>query len=178
MLRSLVGSEMCIRDRSKILELSPHVDAVFQSTLLLLTGNLLSPDPGDKESVQVNKLEALHTLIQTLAVDQLHPLATVPFAALLDLHLLILDRQPPTSSIAAGTAAQRLQPELLLPSGLPSPTISNHQHPHRSNNFYNVLAHPSPEVVPTCLLYTSDAADEEDSVDLGGRRFITKKKIK
>eukprot|EP00658_Telonema_sp_P-2_P049613 TRINITY_DN37754_c0_g1_i1.p1 TRINITY_DN37754_c0_g1~~TRINITY_DN37754_c0_g1_i1.p1 ORF type:complete len:169 (+),score=41.03 TRINITY_DN37754_c0_g1_i1:209-715(+) len=27
----------------------------------------------------------------------------------------------------------------------------------------------------TCLLYTSDAADEEDSVDLGGRRIITKK---
>src|SRR5674536_84841 len=25
---------------------------------------------------------------------------------------------------------------------------------------------------PTCLLYTSDAADEEDSVDLGGRRII------
>jgi len=23
-----------------------------------------------------------------------------------------------------------------------------------------------------CLLYTSDAADEEDSVDLGGRRII------
>eukprot|EP00658_Telonema_sp_P-2_P031911 TRINITY_DN23774_c0_g1_i1.p1 TRINITY_DN23774_c0_g1~~TRINITY_DN23774_c0_g1_i1.p1 ORF type:complete len:121 (-),score=30.40 TRINITY_DN23774_c0_g1_i1:105-467(-) len=28
-----------------------------------------------------------------------------------------------------------------------------------------------------CLLYTSDAADEEDSVDLGGRRIIKKKKI-
>src|SRR5664280_3848442 len=27
-----------------------------------------------------------------------------------------------------------------------------------------------------CLLYTSDAADEEDSVDLGGRRIIQKKK--
>ena len=27
-----------------------------------------------------------------------------------------------------------------------------------------------------CLLYTSDAADEEDSVDLGGRRLIKKKK--
>ena len=26
-----------------------------------------------------------------------------------------------------------------------------------------------------CLLYTSDAADEEDSVDLGGRRHIKKK---
>ena len=29
-----------------------------------------------------------------------------------------------------------------------------------------------------CLLYTSDAADERSSVDLGGRRFIKKKKIK
>eukprot|EP00658_Telonema_sp_P-2_P030717 TRINITY_DN23149_c0_g1_i2.p1 TRINITY_DN23149_c0_g1~~TRINITY_DN23149_c0_g1_i2.p1 ORF type:complete len:469 (-),score=112.55 TRINITY_DN23149_c0_g1_i2:11-1417(-) len=27
----------------------------------------------------------------------------------------------------------------------------------------------------SCLLYTSDAADEEDSVDLGGRRYIEKK---
>src|SRR5664280_984138 len=26
--------------------------------------------------------------------------------------------------------------------------------------------------LPCCLLYTSDAADEEDSVDLGGRRII------
>src|SRR5664279_5443104 len=30
--------------------------------------------------------------------------------------------------------------------------------------------------VNNCLLYTSDAADEEDSVDLGGRRIIKKKK--
>ena len=28
----------------------------------------------------------------------------------------------------------------------------------------------------SCLLYTSDAADEEDSVDLGGRGIIQKKK--
>ena len=28
--------------------------------------------------------------------------------------------------------------------------------------------------LPFCLLYTSDAADEEDSVDLGGRRIINK----
>ena len=27
------------------------------------------------------------------------------------------------------------------------------------------------DFVDTCLLYTSDAADEEDSVDLGGRRI-------
>src|SRR5664280_253789 len=31
------------------------------------------------------------------------------------------------------------------------------------------------ELGHSCLLYTSDAADEEDSVDLGGRRIIKKK---
>src|SRR5665648_1287660 len=31
-------------------------------------------------------------------------------------------------------------------------------------------------MIYSCLLYTSDAADEEDSVDLGGRRIIKKKK--
>ena len=31
-------------------------------------------------------------------------------------------------------------------------------------------------VVEGCLLYTSDAADERSSVDLGGRRIIKKKK--
>eukprot|EP00658_Telonema_sp_P-2_P069643 TRINITY_DN5899_c0_g1_i8.p1 TRINITY_DN5899_c0_g1~~TRINITY_DN5899_c0_g1_i8.p1 ORF type:complete len:111 (-),score=57.53 TRINITY_DN5899_c0_g1_i8:98-430(-) len=34
------------------------------------------------------------------------------------------------------------------------------------------------ELFSDCLLYTSDAADEEDSVDLGGRRIIKKKKKK
>ena len=33
----------------------------------------------------------------------------------------------------------------------------------------------SPYPVP-CLLYTSDAADERSSVDLGGRRIVKKKK--
>ena len=32
-----------------------------------------------------------------------------------------------------------------------------------------------PEAI-RCLLYTSDAADERSSVDLGGRRIIKKKK--
>ena len=31
-------------------------------------------------------------------------------------------------------------------------------------------------MVRACLLYTSDAADERSSVDLGGRRIIKKKK--
>ena len=33
-------------------------------------------------------------------------------------------------------------------------------------------------ILPRCLLYTSDAADERSSVDLGGRRIIKKKKKK
>eukprot|EP00658_Telonema_sp_P-2_P074785 TRINITY_DN64079_c0_g1_i1.p2 TRINITY_DN64079_c0_g1~~TRINITY_DN64079_c0_g1_i1.p2 ORF type:complete len:127 (+),score=10.64 TRINITY_DN64079_c0_g1_i1:135-515(+) len=33
----------------------------------------------------------------------------------------------------------------------------------------------SPQSPYSCLLYTSDAADEEDSVDLGGCRIIKKK---
>ena len=32
------------------------------------------------------------------------------------------------------------------------------------------------EFILPCLLYTSDAADERSSVDLGGRRIIKKKK--
>ena len=39
------------------------------------------------------------------------------------------------------------------------------------------LTDPAGGYLFTCLLYTSDAADERSSVDLGGRRII-KKKIK
>ena len=35
-----------------------------------------------------------------------------------------------------------------------------------------------PTHITGCLLYTSDAADERSSVDLGGRRIIKKKKIR
>ena len=35
---------------------------------------------------------------------------------------------------------------------------------------------PWPHTPNICLLYTSDAADERSSVDLGGRRIIKKKK--
>src|SRR5664279_757855 len=56
---------------------------------------------------------------------------------------------------------------------------------HRASQSFAKLGHevdelneadlrPAPKMI--CLLYTSDAADEEDSVDLGGRRIIKKKK--
>eukprot|EP00656_Telonema_subtile_P003603 TRINITY_DN11639_c0_g1_i1.p1 TRINITY_DN11639_c0_g1~~TRINITY_DN11639_c0_g1_i1.p1 ORF type:complete len:363 (+),score=57.44 TRINITY_DN11639_c0_g1_i1:155-1243(+) len=46
------------------------------------------------------------------------------------------------------------------------------------NNFIALDEATEASHVNTCLLYTSDAADEEDSVDLGGRRIIKKKKKK
>ena len=38
------------------------------------------------------------------------------------------------------------------------------------------ISHPDDWQRNACLLYTSDAADERSSVDLGGRRIIKKKK--
>ena len=47
-----------------------------------------------------------------------------------------------------------------------------------SNNKQDVKMTDSGRTVYGCLLYTSDAADERSSVDLGGRRIIKKKKNK
>ena len=41
---------------------------------------------------------------------------------------------------------------------------------------FNAPLESLPSVNAGCLLYTSDAADERSSVDLGGRRAIKKKK--
>ena len=53
----------------------------------------------------------------------------------------------------------------VLKTGVESPNVC------RSITLSNEAA-----VAKTCLLYTSDAADERSSVDLGGRRIIKKKK--
>ena len=42
--------------------------------------------------------------------------------------------------------------------------------------FMNRLFGSEQNLHELCLLYTSDAADERSSVDLGGRRIIKKKK--
>ena len=44
----------------------------------------------------------------------------------------------------------------------------------RLKSFHNSSRSGGPALA--CLLYTSDAADERSSVDLGGRRIIKKKK--
>ena len=47
--------------------------------------------------------------------------------------------------------------------------------PHGRARGQHQTAHGETTRPPTCLLYTSDAADERSSVDLGGRRIIKKK---
>ena len=44
------------------------------------------------------------------------------------------------------------------------------------DNLPHALAPLERALAMACLLYTSDAADERSSVDLGGRRIIKKKK--
>ena len=54
------------------------------------------------------------------------------------------------------------------------PKISNSTFSDWENIFFeNIPAYL--EKINSCLLYTSDAADERSSVDLGGRRIIKKK---
>ena len=51
-----------------------------------------------------------------------------------------------------------------------------HGRPHADIGRREVTRFADPDI--GCLLYTSDAADERSSVDLGGRRIIKKKKNK
>ena len=54
------------------------------------------------------------------------------------------------------------------------PLVFSSMTPNGSNNSYmlNCIVEKGDS---SCLLYTSDAADERSSVDLGGRRIIKKK---
>ena len=47
--------------------------------------------------------------------------------------------------------------------------------PEQQQNFQKAFTNISMGGIGICLLYTSDAADERSSVDLGGRRIIKKK---
>ena len=71
--------------------------------------------------------------------------------------MCIRDRFGVASGVAVAGAARR---PAAADAELPPPGLAPHHPP----------LHPHP-----CLLYTSDAADERSSVDLGGRRIIKKK---
>ena len=64
------------------------------------------------------------------------------------------------------------QRSIALPDGsITSPFLEQFGRPSRDTGLESERSNR-----PTCLLYTSDAADERSSVDLGGRRIIKKKK--
>ena len=58
---------------------------------------------------------------------------------------------------------------------IPMATWGNHEQRHVGQNYLKCLFALGFQGF-LCLLYTSDAADEEDSGDFGGRRIINKKK--
>eukprot|EP00658_Telonema_sp_P-2_P000328 TRINITY_DN10117_c0_g1_i3.p1 TRINITY_DN10117_c0_g1~~TRINITY_DN10117_c0_g1_i3.p1 ORF type:complete len:156 (+),score=24.57 TRINITY_DN10117_c0_g1_i3:133-600(+) len=132
MLRSLVGSEMCIRDRYERVTEQPVT---------------LSYSAGD---VVLFDYRILHRGLKHLG-EQRRPMMYHTFSARwFDDKLNFPSRHP----------------GYLHPSTLPA-----------YKPRFKALRPPSPEYDVTCLLYTSDAADEEDSVDLGGRRILKEKAI-
>ena len=60
----------------------------------------------------------------------------------------------------------------------PSASTGDQDFPNQSSAMPKIITNNLSGIpcFKTCLLYTSDAADERSSVDLGGRRIIKKKK--
>eukprot|EP00658_Telonema_sp_P-2_P045831 TRINITY_DN33847_c0_g1_i1.p1 TRINITY_DN33847_c0_g1~~TRINITY_DN33847_c0_g1_i1.p1 ORF type:complete len:149 (+),score=38.28 TRINITY_DN33847_c0_g1_i1:60-449(+) len=117
MLRSLVGSEMCIRDSSAATtpQIAPSPTQRQPSVVVLDDDDDLDMSPSAKPPI----------LLDDDSDDELLP-----------------------SAAKTGPSADR-------PRSPQASSVVN--------------------LSDSCLLYTSDAADEEDSVDLGGRRIIKKK---
>eukprot|EP00658_Telonema_sp_P-2_P030843 TRINITY_DN23219_c0_g1_i3.p1 TRINITY_DN23219_c0_g1~~TRINITY_DN23219_c0_g1_i3.p1 ORF type:complete len:235 (-),score=30.03 TRINITY_DN23219_c0_g1_i3:2-706(-) len=217
MLRSLVGSEMCIRDRFLIaLRLDStyillHLSAwwftdpgcAFASNHVILRSRI----PTSSHSVHVEfdllSFSALSCGLLVLLPQLEHVLHGNSILSLqLSLRLLIHSAQHhdvlPPDNEQANTDLPKLWPnveplvrmlqhnvgELVIRSEHPNkdPVVAqNHQlllvdFLHQGRGLGTTRRAIGEESL--CLLYTSDAADEEDSVDLGGRRIIKKKKNK
>eukprot|EP00658_Telonema_sp_P-2_P085921 TRINITY_DN9906_c0_g1_i7.p1 TRINITY_DN9906_c0_g1~~TRINITY_DN9906_c0_g1_i7.p1 ORF type:complete len:327 (-),score=83.18 TRINITY_DN9906_c0_g1_i7:74-1054(-) len=100
-------------------------------------------------------------------------------------------KSPRRAAPPSELAAQDHKPDTSPGSPQPGPESNNSHNPVQEANNSILPEIPVPHAPPAsqphqqepqpnqfCLLYTSDAADEEDSVDLGGRRIIKKKKKK
>ena len=83
----------------------------------------------------------------------------------------VYKRQPPFGT----THADHYYGEVPCTRLLTNKEIENDYEINTGNVIVETIGQVHPLTVP-CLLYTSDAADERSSVDLGGRRIIKKKK--
>eukprot|EP00658_Telonema_sp_P-2_P067907 TRINITY_DN56847_c0_g1_i4.p1 TRINITY_DN56847_c0_g1~~TRINITY_DN56847_c0_g1_i4.p1 ORF type:complete len:169 (+),score=40.95 TRINITY_DN56847_c0_g1_i4:47-553(+) len=131
MLRSLVGSEMCIRDRA----VTKYIQVIPVDRFPSLVGVSLTPE------LLCGVVQATLNLEAAQAYKWMESIASVRRVD----ELLILMTDAEEEMLREGVSHART-------SGQDMAKIED------------------------CLLYTSDAADEEDSVDLGGRRIIKKKK--
>eukprot|EP00658_Telonema_sp_P-2_P016581 TRINITY_DN16439_c0_g1_i2.p1 TRINITY_DN16439_c0_g1~~TRINITY_DN16439_c0_g1_i2.p1 ORF type:complete len:169 (-),score=17.31 TRINITY_DN16439_c0_g1_i2:44-550(-) len=166
MLRSLVGSEMCIRDR-------------YQR--------------------RVRDSEVLHMLRRAAGTSLDHPTNTAdvaPDLGCVRCALCVFEGAPGQRTVphtrkgtwnccsgpCSDTRTSPIPCRVLAgAAGRRPPARDRHvpaPAPRCSVDGVACPGSPVPTEPPTCLLYTSDAADEEDSVDLGGRRIIKKKKEK
>ena len=103
---------------------------------------------------------------------------------LLPMHLMfirfffLMTRRPPRSTLDRSSAASDVyKRQALLSPGLFSmgiEVIVPMQMQGKTKGLI-ILGQRINSIEYTCLLYTSDAADERSSVDLGGRRIIKKK---
>src|SRR5665648_1285596 len=90
-------------------------------------------------------------------------------------------RRPPRSTLSSSSAASDVykrqsshsaQTPVMMVTDFSSAKSIRTIQPSLSS----IPKHGISKPLGVCLLYTSDAADEEDSVDLGGRSIIKKKK--
>eukprot|EP00658_Telonema_sp_P-2_P064509 TRINITY_DN53545_c0_g1_i1.p1 TRINITY_DN53545_c0_g1~~TRINITY_DN53545_c0_g1_i1.p1 ORF type:complete len:141 (-),score=22.68 TRINITY_DN53545_c0_g1_i1:18-440(-) len=122
MLRSLVGSEMCIRDRFNGRSMNSSLRTHELTRLSVSRSHCMPPSQSDGAQAASRAARA--------SPSKNHDARS--------------QTEPPAVRGPAAAHGSGYQPNC---SGLPG-----------------------------CLLYTSDAADEEDSVDLGGRRYMKKQK--
>eukprot|EP00658_Telonema_sp_P-2_P049851 TRINITY_DN37945_c0_g1_i2.p1 TRINITY_DN37945_c0_g1~~TRINITY_DN37945_c0_g1_i2.p1 ORF type:complete len:157 (-),score=29.32 TRINITY_DN37945_c0_g1_i2:86-556(-) len=146
MLRSLVGSEMCIRDSVVF------TPSVWEMNFVDMTAYDHSRDVSEG----VLALHALFPRAKIVVINQHYHHTPV-------LHPGQQRARFPGAVCRTPSVVARYRDGVLC-------GISNH-----SMAAYQRESKVAMRKGSFCLLYTSDAADEEDSVDLGGRRIIKKK---
>eukprot|EP00658_Telonema_sp_P-2_P005117 TRINITY_DN11921_c0_g1_i1.p1 TRINITY_DN11921_c0_g1~~TRINITY_DN11921_c0_g1_i1.p1 ORF type:complete len:217 (-),score=66.08 TRINITY_DN11921_c0_g1_i1:29-679(-) len=186
MLRSLVGSEMCIRDRVLLVDelVTDVVDLVGEATegLIVHHDDLLEDELVDDvlvEGLVLGQGSNPHQnaeLLLNLGPDgnEVGLLLSSGLLTVSDVGLEAGDH------LVDGLGAEDVGHGLsLIVGGVDLKVLLSDGVVGVSHCIVSAIKYRDPVLcVDTCLLYTSDAADEEDSVDLGGRRIIKKKKKK
>src|SRR5664279_5985286 len=89
----------------------------------------------------------------------------------------LTDRMHPPMRVGCGAVLDREQRIADVLGDFAGVSVTHRQlttAPHQPAEWRHDGGRAAGEHFGDCLLYTSDAADEEDSVDLGGRRIIKK----